>query len=71
MIVEHEPRLHDLKTVEDRPGHDREACASIPRFEQSISAPDLTRGPMEKSDRSQRDMFKYLTTEQVNSDCSL
>jgi hypothetical protein len=33
MIVEHEPRLHDLKTVKDRLGHDREACASIPRFE--------------------------------------
>jgi hypothetical protein len=33
MIVEHEPRLHDLKTVKDRLGHDREACASIPQFE--------------------------------------
>jgi hypothetical protein len=51
--------------VEDQPGHDREACALIPQFERSISAPNLTRGPMKEPDRSQRDMYKYLTTEQV------
>jgi hypothetical protein len=29
------------------------------------SAPNLTRGPMKEPDRSQHDMYKYLTTEQV------